>query len=652
MAAVVRRSSRAYASLLAQAVAAHRAGDLATAEERYRALLRRWPRDARVHANLGAALRAQGRLAEAASECREAIALDPALADAHHNLGNALAAAGDFDAAVDAFERAAALVPDDADTRSALADASVRVAEAHLAAGRCVAAVAACRRVLASLPQAAPVHATLGNALRATGQPATAIEAYRTALALAPENAAVYSNLGLALGELGDMAGALASHRHAVTLDPDLVEAYVNLSSALLAEGDLAEAEATARRGLAAAPNSGAAHNNLGSSLEWQGRLKEALAEYRAAVALAPDWPPYHVNLTHALLSSGALAEGWREHDWRWRDPQFTSPRRPFTQDLWDGRHLDGGSLLVSGEQGIGDEVLFASVMPDALAAAGHCVFECEPRLVPLFARSFPAVTVVARSDPPDPRTVAPDVVARLPAGDLPRLFRKRFSDFPRSERFLTPDPDRVAGLRARLRSLGPGPYVGLAWRTLRPTVARSEWYADLARWAPVLDVPGVTFVSLQASLPDTAAPLAVDTVGASIKTLRELDLLRDLDGCAALIAALDLVIAHPCSIPALAGALGQRTWLLLSAAPNWRWFRDRDDSPWFPSLELYRQTSLGRWDEVFTRVARKLETVPQNSRVPAPSRQPVPGTRKREDLVGQTGQTAGGPKSGPGELP
>lgn len=563
----------------ARAVAAHRAGRLPEAVEGYRALARRLPRNATVRANLGAALDSLGWFEDAVAACREAIALEPGHADAWHNLGNALANAralgSDFAAATASLASDLEAAPEDRETRAALESAATRV----------------------------------GKVLVAAGRPGEAVDLLRRAVAAAPDSHRLLDRFGLALQSQGAVVAAIDAYRRAIALSPKSAGAYANLAAAHFACGDVSAAEAAARIAVAINPQLARAHNNLGGALEWQGRFGEALAEYRVAVALRPEDGQCHANLAYALLASGALADGWREHSWRWCDPKFTSPRRPFAHAAWNGTPQQQGTVLLWGEQGIGDEILFASIVPDAAARAGRCVLECEPRLAPLFARSFPQVEVVARCDPQDPRTLAPDVRAHAPTGDLPQWLRTHFEDFPPHRGYLRADPARVRALRELLASAGPGPVVGLSWRTLRPTVERAVWYAPLARWESILMVPGISFVNLQAG--DCRAELDAvrEHLGVTVHEVDGVDLFADLDGVAALIAATDVVVSQPNSVVALAGALGRPVWILLSDVPNWRWFRDRDDSPWYPSARLFRQQRHGDWDAVFGRVAAALRS-------------------------------------------
>jgi len=488
-------------------------------------------------------------------------------AAALNNSGVALHGATRLEEALSCFDRAIALDP-------AYAMAHCNRAAVLLDMRRPEAALRACEAALALNPRYAAAHYNRGNALRNLDRPAAAIESYDRALALRPDLAMAHNNRGTVLRDLDRPAEALASLDAALALDP----AYAR------------------------------AHYNRGSVLEDQGRSAEAVASYDRAIALRPDYADAHASRATTLLAAGRLAEGWEDHEWRWRGTLRSTPPRPFRHALWDGRPVERGAVLLWGEQGVGDVILHAGLIPEALARMRRGILECDRRLVGLLGRSFPGLEVVPARDPPDGRTAAADIAWQSPLGSLPRWFRRGVADFPARRAYLLADRTRAESLRARYRAGSGGLCVGIAWRSRNLSIGRAKTTA-LSDWAPILRTPGVTFVNLQygdcaAELAETAAAL-----GVTVRHDETIDPLADLDGFAAQVAAMDLVISVSNTTVHVAGALGKPAWVLLPGGRGllWYWFRDREDSPWYPSLRLFRQPAAGDWAPVVARIAAAL---------------------------------------------
>ena len=510
---------------------------------------------------LGAVLLKTGRLSEAAEAMARGIELSPRDAVAHANLGLVLKDLGRLDEAEAGYRRALALRPDYAEALSGL-----------------------------------------GLVFKLLGRLDEAEVCYRHALALKPEHPEFHNDLGVVLKALGRLDEAEACYRRALALRPEYPEAHSNLASILLALGRLDEAEAGYRRALALRPGLVEAFGNLGTTLQHLGRLDEAEACYRHALALKPDYPEARWGDCLLHLLRGDFEAGWTRYEWRWRRKK-APPHLPFPH--WNGGPLDSGRLLLWGEQGVGDEVMFAGLIPDALRTGNRCVLDCAERLKPLFARSFPTLEVVSglalRPEPPPP---ALGIAAHLPTGDLARLFRPNAEAFSATTSpFLVADSDRRARLRERYadgRLL-----VGLAWHTDNADSGRIRSIA-LRTLAPLFAVPAVRWISLQYGAPK-ALENQIAAAGLEMLLDAEIDQLADLDGFAAQISALDLVITIDNSTAHFAGALGVPTWTMLPVSPDWRWLLERGDSPWYPAMRLFRQPKAGDWDGVAEQVAAAL---------------------------------------------
>ena len=493
-------------------------------------------------------------------------------------------------------------------------------------------------RAIASKADQPVFYLNLGICMRGLGRLERAVACYRRAIDLRPDYAGAWNNLGNAYFDQGRLEAAAACLKRALVLSPDLAEAWNNLGTAALTAGRLIEAEVRFERALALNPVYAEAYTNAGNALKDQGRLEAAVARYGRALMVRPDFPEAVFNRSLALLRLGQLAAGWEGYRYRWQTPRFAW--RSYPQPLWEGGPVPGGRLLVWKEQGIGDEIMAAGLIPELMHRGLGVVLECEPRLVPLFARSFPGVEVVA-AVPPGVEVVAPmppegagimavppegagitavppegaGIAAHCPGGDLARHLRPAFEDFGRTvSPYLIADSARRDGLRARYRrgATGPGLLVGLAWQTTSPVLGAARSLTLVALF-DVLAVPGLTWISLQYGDPERLAAEAA-AAGVDLVVDREIDQFTDLDGFAAQIAALDLVVCIDNSTAHLAGALGVPAWVLLPYAADWRWFLEREDSPWYPGLRLFRQRALGAWAPVLRKVRDALAAMPSGS--------------------------------------
>ncbi len=587
-------------------------------------------------ANLGGAYRVLGRLADAEACCREAIALDAALPEAHNNLGLALGALGrldesaeslrnavrlrhdylealknlgrvlhrlgEFDEAVSCYRRAISLRAGDAEAHASLGDVL-------LGQGKAGQAAEACRKAVELRPRYAQAHNTLGYALFRQGEIDQAVTAYRKAIRINPGYADAHGNLGLVLCKRGEPEQAVAACRKGIELRPDSAQAHSNLAYVLRDQGRLEEAIAACHKALELDPAHAEAYNNMGHGLLGQCKMEEALAAYKKAFELKPDFALAHWNEALALLLLGAYEEGWEKHEWRWQDDEVWKSKRDFPQPLWDGSDPSGRTILAWGEQGVGDEIMFAGILPDLLKLGPTCIIECDPRLVPLFHRSFPGTEVVARSNPPDSRTGSADIAYQTPTGSLCRWLRAGAEAFPSRDAYLRADGEKVAKLRERYRDWSGGrPTVGMSWRSGNVSTGRQR-SAALGQWVAVLKQSAVAFVNLQYGDCRADIVAAGREQGVEIYQDREVDPLRDLDAFAAQVAAMDLVISVDNSTVHMAGALGRPVWVLLPFLPDWRWLLEREDSSWYPTMRLFRQPNPGDWESVFARVATELSS-------------------------------------------
>ncbi|PWC53915.1 hypothetical protein TSO221_09280 [Azospirillum sp. TSO22-1] len=583
--------------------------------------------------NAGIGLHGQGRLEDAATAFRDAVEADPAFAEAHFNLGNTLARCGRWDEAVAAYRAAAGLAPAAAEPSFALGVAYEQLGYARAASGRLAEATAAYRAALLFRPEASAAHFALGKALLEQGRPADAVVSFARAARLDPASADAFGGLGSALrrleryadaveacavairlrpggavahATLGDalqgverMEEAVAAYRRAVALSPGFLQAYVQLGSALLALEPAEESLAVCRAAVMLDPAPAAPHNNVGNVLKALGRVEEAEQAFAAAVARAPQDPLVRLNHALALLTLARFEEGWEAYEARWQTGMVRP--RGFTQPQWAGEPLEGRTILLHAEQGMGDTLHFVRYGPLVAARGGRVLLEVQKPLLRLM-RGVPGIErVVAQGDP------LPEFDLHAPLLGLPRAFATRLDSIPGDVPYLRADSAEAGAWRARLPA--DGLRVGLVWageaRKGVPHANRIDRQRSLAlaQLAPLAGIPGVRFVSLQKGAP--AEQLRDPPAGLDVIDL--MDGVGDFADTAALVANLDLVVGVDTSVIHLAGALAKPVWVLSRFDGCWRWLLGRDDSPWYPTMRLYRQDRPLDWTGAIARLATDL---------------------------------------------
>lgn len=460
----------------------------------------------------------------------------------------------------------------------------------------------------ADATQAVALH-NLGHIRLSRGDQRAALELIRAAAALQPANGEFHYSLGVVQQNIDDLPAAIAAYREAARLLPRHLWAWTNLGVTLFDAGEFEPALDACDTALQIDPSWNPAEVNRGNILRAIKRLDEAEAQYRQVLDREPLNANVAVKLATCRLLRGDFS-AWQGYEWRYWDPEWLQHEAPYHVPLpkWDGSPLQG-DLLLYGEQGIGDEIMFASIVADAAALARRTVLLCEPRLAPLFARSFPGLQVQAKASLTEPAVLAPHTTCsrRCSLASLPALLRQREQDFPGTA-FLRADPAAVEHWRGRLAQLGGRLHIGLSWRGGAGARARQARSIALAAFAPLFGNPGVRVIDLQYG--DHADEIAAFNQRSPQPLVRfaEIDPLQDMDGFAALITALDVVVTIDNSTAHLAGALGVPTWVLLPHHADWRWMLTREDSPWYSSLRLFRQTTPGQsWDAVVARVGDEL---------------------------------------------
>jgi len=532
-------------------------GELPAALESYRRALGLDPAMVPTHFNFGLVARELGRLDEALASFEQVVRFEPAHAAAWCNRGNVLAAMNRSGEALTSYERALAIDPRHVESL-------VNRSNALAALERWEEALAGLDAALALRPGDPDAVFNRGNVLKSLTRWEEALAAYELALTLRPGCAAAYFNRGVIEQELQQWTAALQSYDQAIAVQPDYAQV----------------------------------HSNRGNVLRELGQCQAAIASYDRALALDPDYADAHWNRGIAALLSGDFATGWAEYEWRWRcaSGALIAPARSLAASRWSGAEpLANRTILVHHEQGLGDALQFCRYVSLLAQAGAHTVLETPQSLASLLA----ALDGVGRIVP---------VGADLPACDyhcplmsLPLAFGTDLASVPAPRRYLAGPAARVAAWQARLGERRE-PRIGLVWSgNTGPHTARNRAVplAQLLEFLP----PGFRYLSLQKD------PSAADALGlrndARI-TDCSADLL-DFSDTAALCECLDLLISIDTSVAHLGGALGRPTWILLQFSPDWRWLLGREDSPWYPSVRLFRQTRFADWEPVLQKVRREL---------------------------------------------
>lgn len=477
---------------------------------------------------------------------------------------------------------------------------ALRLAHSRQNAGDLIGAEALCRQILQAQPAHAEALHLLGVVLHMQGNLKEAIEALRRAVAADGGVAVYHANLGEMCRQAGQLDEAISETGCALALEPRNLAVLNNFGIARYDRDQFDQAADSYRRAIELEPTGHQAYNNLGNALLALGKAGEALPFYRRAISLDPDYVDAHNNLAMALLHTGDFEDGWRELEWRHRRSgrQRSWPDEP----QWQGESFAGRTLLVLGEEGHGDSIHFMRYLPAVAARGGNLVVAVHRPLVGLTRRLLPSAEVVALEAP------RPRFDLWCPLMSLPRVFHTRLDTIPAAVPYLSVDPAIAARWRTRLAGTG-ALKVGLVWSGALAYGNNARRAIPVERLAPLFRLKGIDWFSLQVG--ERAAELARLPTGI-------VDLspeLSDFSETAGALLGLDLVISTDTSVPHLAGALGRAVWVMLAFVPDWRWMLDRDTSPWYPTMRLFRQRAQRAWDDVVCRVGVELQAVLEGQR-------------------------------------
>ena len=514
--------------------------------------------DADGYINLGVKLYNLGNLQEAISAFIQALEIDPDDADTYHKLGRALAAQDNMDIAIKCY-----------------------------------------RQALQIKPNASEIHFQLANALKHQDKNEEAIASYLKVIQIEPTHLQAYNNMAVAEHALGNFDDAIRHYQKALEIDSKWAEVYNNIGKAFKDMGLPENAEDCYRKAIELKPDFTEAYIELGNVFYAQCKIEDAVSNYDKALTICPEHSVAHWDRSVALLLNGNFEEGWQEFEWRSKLAQNGTNDTAIPEKIyWDGSRFDGKRLFIFSEQGLGDTLQFVRYLPKVKALGGTVILGTYKPLVPLLS-GFNGVDKLVEISQHHFQAFEYDLFC--PILSLPGIFKTTLKTIPRDVPYLDAPPQKVSNWRRQLDN--DAFKVGIVWKGSPIHANDRNRSCDLEPFLPLVSVPGVRLYSLQKGpaiddLKRIFPESQVKNIGPHLK---------DFSDTAGLLANLDLVISVDTAVVHLAGAMGLPVWTLLPFAPDWRWQLNRKDTPWYPSMQLFRQVQRGNWQTVFQQIMEKL---------------------------------------------
>jgi len=561
-------------------------------EQLYQQILTSDPKNPDLLHSSGVIAYQKGQYDIAVELISKAIKQNESVAQYHNTLGIALEALGKFHEAMLAYQQAVSIKHD-------YAEAYHNMAIALQSQGNYAAAVEKCAQAISLRPDYAQAYNTMAFSLERQNLYDQAVENYRQTIRLEPSFVEAYNHLGVVLSGQGKNDEAIKNFKLALQYDPHYAEAYNNLGIALKEREHFAEAMDNFDRAIRLDPQFFEAYYNLANSLRDKGQCTEGIKNYQQAVRLKPDYAQAHWNMSLTHLLNGDFIEGWKGYRWRRNaDLKILTDYNRTGKPRWDGSSFKSKRLLVHYEQGLGDNIQFARFLPMVKARGGTVIFETLKLLIGLL-RDFPGVDELIEYHPDQKLSVQFDVYTSL--FDLPNIFGTTLETIPSEVPYIHADPAKVEYWRNKLS--GDDFKVGIVWAG-SPEHGNDRYRScSLKSFSLLAEIEGVQLYGLQKG----QAAHQMDEYAGTIKVTNISEYFDDFTETAAAIQSLDLVISVDTSVLHLAGAMGKPTWALLPYAPEWRWMLKRQDSPWYPTMRLFRQKERGQWKPVFENISREL---------------------------------------------
>ena len=598
-------------SKLQEGIGLHQSGQLQKAELIYQQILQVTPENAEVLHLLGIIAYQVEKYDLAINLISQAIEITPDQSSFFNNFGLTLQKQERFEEAVQAYKKAIEL-------NSESAESYYNLGITLNDQGKLEEAIDAYQDAIKIKPGYNKAYNNLGSVLKNQGKLEEATHAYRQAIKNSPSYSEAYNNLGIVLNDQGKLEDAIDAYQTVLKIHPNHLEAHNSLGIVFKDLGRLEESVQTYQNAIRINPNYYPTHNNLGNVLRDQGKQEEAIQSYRKAIEINPDFPEAHHNLGTSLFFAGDFENCWKHYEWRWKCPNthLSLKERHLPQQHWEGSELTDTSILVWAEQGVGDQITFASMFPDLLQAGAKVFVECDQRLIPLFRRSFPEIQFHPQENIPHTKLFDTNINYQVPMGNLGRWFRTNRDNFTKSKQaYLLACPQETKNIRERYKELSDGRMlVGISWKSAGSDRSWSESRSIPLNnyWIPLLSDRDCYFINLQYGDVKKELELLKSETSLTIYSDQNIHTFEDLDSVASQISALDLVISVDNTTVHIAGALGKNVWTLLPHIPYWRWLRDVEDTLWYKNMRLFRQNHIGDWSKVFQQVSASLKKLQQ----------------------------------------
>ena len=554
----------------------------------YQKALQLNPNHTDAYNNLGLVFYEQGKYSEAVDSYRKAVELEPSFADAHYNLGNALKQAGDIRKAIESYRSSLAVNPTDIEIL-------IEYGNVLKDYGEFEKAIECYKKILNVDPNVVDIQTYLDNTIEEKKEIDELIAIYQSRSRDEISPAELFYFKGTILNLRNYSEAAVDTFKKALRIEPNYAEVHLNIGIIFDNKQEPEAAIENYKKALKIKPDYADAYYNMGIALNKNGEPDAAIESYKEALKIKPDYANANYNQSLVYLHQGDFQLGWAKFEWRWKFDKFNSVALESSKPRWNPTRKN--RVLLWAEQGIGDEIMFASVVPDLYALCSNLIVKIDKRLISIFRRSFPDdIDFRLR----DEAVSEGEYDAHLPMGSLPLHFRQTIDSYkPSAKGWLSACDTKASYLRNKLLSDGSEILIGISWHSTKPRVGAEKKVMDLAQLAKRLDEPKVKLVNLQYGDVNKELDILKKETGIEVFQVPEIDNMNDIDDLAALIMACDKIVSISNVTIHLAGALGKEAKVLLAYASDWRWGSEPNATYWYDSVQLYRQTKAGNWDNI-----------------------------------------------------
>ena len=577
--------------LIQKTIEHYQKGHFKQAEEICQVILELHPDNVFMLNFLGVLFYQQGNYDSAIDSIKKALYYDPNNADSYDHLGSALKAKGHLNEAIKYYQKAIELNTQNADTYFNLGNTLIMK-------GQLDEAINCYKKAIQYNPNFAAAYNNLGNAFQEQKRYNEAMTHYQIALQISPDLADAHLNIGNLYLEKGQYNEAITYYQETLKLNPSQFDAYLHLGTVFQKQGKLDEAITCYQKAIKLNPKFAGNYYNLGIAFQDKRLLDEAFGAYRKTIELDPDFAEAHFSISWLNLLLGNFKEGWKGYEWRWKLKE--AYKRNLSQLMWDGSDIKGCVILLHAEQGFGDTIQFIRYAPLVAQRGAKVIVECQKELTPLLKNTEGVYQIVSYGEQ------LPDFDIQCPLLSLPLVFNTTLESIPAKIPYISPAPLSVEKWKERIKNDKEKITIGLVWAGSTTTRKEGYYSCSLEAFAPFVHLNNITLYSLQKG----QVSEQVARLPNGMKLIDYTEEIHDFSDTAAFIQNLDLIISVDTAVAHLAGALGKPVWTLLRFSPEWRWMLDRMDSPWYPTMRLFRQPAPGDWGSVVEKIFNELQTL------------------------------------------